>query len=650
MDRRSWLWRRKSSEKSPGETESSGGSISSHSERFSDDQIYSNQSFQSPEVTSKAELQPEELEGSVKTLSQKLSEALVNISIKEDLVKQHSKVAEEAVEGWEKAETEVLSLRQQIEVLTLRNSTLEDRACHLDGALKECLRQLRQTREENEEKIEEIIQNKTSEFQKTKTALENQISDLHSQLEITKTGSSSASIDALKLELASMAEELELRFIERELSNQAAEQASKLHLESAKKAAKFEAECRRLNAALQKALANNNNQKSVVESDDLKETNEFESSQTGPKRGINLMDDFLEMERLVGRPDSGSKNSLQNRMAEIEDVLKRVELEKQKMETVLSERENELKTLRNELKVAKSKLVNANDARETAEKELESVKATVNVLRERVKRSDLEMAELKSQLDTKKMEIVLGERENELETSRNEVRVAKSKLVKLEALLVNANDAREITEKELESVKGTVNVLQERIKRSDLEVTELKSQLSQLNNKKTEAESRVTTLETEIGTERAKCRALETELESLIRKVDYLETETENERALSGKMSARCRELETELESLNMKVGSLETEVENERTLSNKLGVKARELEGEISRLQRENQPPKPAIRDSEFMIKQDNELALAGTKFADCQKTIASLNRQLKTLATLEDFLIDTNEFSRLI
>lgn len=39
MDRRSWLWRRKSSEKSPsGETESSAGSISSH---FSDDQVSS---------------------------------------------------------------------------------------------------------------------------------------------------------------------------------------------------------------------------------------------------------------------------------------------------------------------------------------------------------------------------------------------------------------------------------------------------------------------------------------------------------------------------------------------------------------------------------------------------------------------------------
>lgn len=50
-------------------------------------------------MTSKAELSPEELEDGIKTLSEKLSAALMNISIKEDLVKQHSKVAEEAVEG-----------------------------------------------------------------------------------------------------------------------------------------------------------------------------------------------------------------------------------------------------------------------------------------------------------------------------------------------------------------------------------------------------------------------------------------------------------------------------------------------------------------------------------------------------------------------
>lgn len=38
MEKRKWLWKRRSSERSPGETESSE-SISSHSERYSDDQV-----------------------------------------------------------------------------------------------------------------------------------------------------------------------------------------------------------------------------------------------------------------------------------------------------------------------------------------------------------------------------------------------------------------------------------------------------------------------------------------------------------------------------------------------------------------------------------------------------------------------------------
>jgi len=38
MDKKRWLWKRKSSEKSPDETESSG-SVSSHSGRYSDEQV-----------------------------------------------------------------------------------------------------------------------------------------------------------------------------------------------------------------------------------------------------------------------------------------------------------------------------------------------------------------------------------------------------------------------------------------------------------------------------------------------------------------------------------------------------------------------------------------------------------------------------------
>lgn len=34
--------------------------------------------------------------------------------------------------------------------------------------------------------------------------------------------------------------------------------------------------------------------------------------------------------------------------------------------------------------------------------------------------------------------------------------------------------------------------------------------------------------------------------------------------------------------------------------------------------------------------------MAAAASKFSECQNTIASLGRQLKSLATLEDFFID--------
>ena len=68
-----------------------------------------NHETQSPEVSSKAICKEEdidddlpkqeEINDSVKSLSERLSAALVNVKAKEDLVKQHAKVAEEAIAG-----------------------------------------------------------------------------------------------------------------------------------------------------------------------------------------------------------------------------------------------------------------------------------------------------------------------------------------------------------------------------------------------------------------------------------------------------------------------------------------------------------------------------------------------------------------------
>lgn len=67
-----------------------------------------NHETQSPEVTSKAVCKEdidddspkqEDTNDSVKNLSERLSAALLNVRAKEDLVKQHAKVAEEAIAG-----------------------------------------------------------------------------------------------------------------------------------------------------------------------------------------------------------------------------------------------------------------------------------------------------------------------------------------------------------------------------------------------------------------------------------------------------------------------------------------------------------------------------------------------------------------------
>lgn len=59
-----------------------------------------NQSMQSPEVTSKAAPLDEDANDGVKILTEKLSAAVATITAKEELVKQHAKVAEEAVTGF----------------------------------------------------------------------------------------------------------------------------------------------------------------------------------------------------------------------------------------------------------------------------------------------------------------------------------------------------------------------------------------------------------------------------------------------------------------------------------------------------------------------------------------------------------------------
>ncbi|KDP32803.1 hypothetical protein JCGZ_12095 [Jatropha curcas] len=585
MEKRKWLWKRKSSERSPGETESSG-SISSQSERFSDEQdnlkASPNNETQSPEVTSKTVVRDEDVNDSVRILTEKLSAALVNVSAKDDLVKQHSKVAEEAVAGWEKAENEVAALKKQLEAAIQQNCALEDRVSHLDGALKECVRQLRQAREEHEEKVYEAVTKKTIEWESVKSELENQLLELKTKAEATKSESPPQIVPdlwhkleylekdnaSLKLEILSLSEELELRIIERDLSTQAAETASKQHLDSIKKVAKLEAECRRLKAVACKSSSLNDHKTSIASSMYVESLTDSQS-------------------------DSGERLNAVELDAHKISCLEPSKCEPSCSDSWASALIAELDQFKNE------KAVNRNLPASSIEIDLMD--------------------------DFLEMERLASLPENESGTHQSEP----------EPVATQSTDVESSLRAELEIMIHRTAELEKQLQKMEGEKVELEEKLEKILVERTE-------LEMSLTISREKNEEFQIQLGEAELKMKQLHQELSIANESKQQIESQLVSMEVEARTMASKVDSLEAELEKEKVLSAELAVKCRTLEEELSEKNKEVELQKSASSNGELKIKQE-DLAVAAGKLAECQKTIASLGKQLKSLATLEDFLIDT-------
>ncbi|OEL27600.1 Filament-like plant protein 4, partial [Dichanthelium oligosanthes] len=231
------------------------------------------------------------LEENVNVLNEQLSAAQSEITTKDALVKQHAKVAEEAVSGWEKAEAEASALKLQLETVTLSKLAAEERAAHLDGALKECMKQVRTVKEEGEQKLHDVVFAKTKQWEKIKAEFEAKLLEFEQELiragaendaltralqeraellmkideekaqaeaeiEVLKSTiqSGEREINSLKYELHVVSKELEIRNEEKNMSVRSADVATKQHQEDVKKISKLEAECQRLRGLVRKKL------------------------------------------------------------------------------------------------------------------------------------------------------------------------------------------------------------------------------------------------------------------------------------------------------------------------------------------------------------------------------------------------------------
>lgn len=768
MDRRSWPWRRKSiSEKTlaPAETDSSA---SCPSESFTDEQDTlksSPKSTASPEIASK-EVQ-DKSNAKVRVLSERLSSAVLDIRAKDDLVKQHSKVAEEAVLGWEKAETEMASLKSQLNAAAAKNSTLEDRIVHLDGALKECVRQLRRSNEEHDRKVQAALALQARQWDSKKTDLELRIVELKAKLEAKSERSVTTDSDAssrlaslekensaLKVQLLAKTEELGLRTIEKELNRRAAETASKQQLESIRETAKLEAECRRLQATARRPSFSSSDLWRAPSSvcaelvtdcqSDCSDSwasalmgnldrckSEKNSTTRSASADIGMMDDFLEMEKLASANSSASTaESTGGQLEKLEEKAKKLAAEKADREKALHEAQRELRACRHRAMVAEERsvelqrqlnLVNGEkhtmeakvEAAETKQKELKArlelahdeiagLLDKARVLEERLeseKALTLELAAKYQQMDA--LESEKKELQVQLEEARSDGRKLSDKATSLErrleeekAFLVRITERCRGVEALEEKIKGAeielelagqeivsfqkkasgleMKLQQEKASSAELakrccdlealdaERNELKSQLQFANSEILALTEKVKLLEETAEKQmllkaelESQLKSVQAELNNLNENVSLVEKKLETQKNLSSayitaldaseaqknKMANQLEIKEKEAEESHRKIGLLEEEIRKERAQSSESAAKCRNLKEEFPSRAPGHQAVEVKPKDLHFT--KEKELARAAGKLADCQKTIASLSRQLKTLTDFDKLIL---------
>lgn len=272
MDQKTWLWRKKSSEKITVSSDKVNLSVNKNEEETL--------------LIDKARLEKD-----LEIANDKLSAALSECKTKDELVKKLTNMEQEAIARWEKSKSEAASLKQELDDAVQKRLAGEERVIHLDAALKECMQQLRFVREEQERRIHDAVSKTSNEFEKSRKILEEKLADSGKRL--SKLGGDNTQLSkallvkekmiedvnrqlagmeadlnalvsrleftekengTLKYEVRVLEKEVEIRNEEREFNRRTADASHKQHLESVKKIAKLESECQRLRLLVRKRL------------------------------------------------------------------------------------------------------------------------------------------------------------------------------------------------------------------------------------------------------------------------------------------------------------------------------------------------------------------------------------------------------------
>ncbi|KAL3538859.1 hypothetical protein ACH5RR_002225 [Cinchona calisaya] len=275
MDQKTWLWRKRSSEK----TIIAIGKTDFDLKGKEEVRVVLNEKEAA-------------LEESVKILNEKLASLTSECSAKEQLLENHAKVAKEAMAGQEKAETELQHIRKELDEALQQKFAANDRLSKLNVAFKDCMQQLSSLRDEQEQRVNDAIMRISKEFEKSHKKLEEKLSEtskklanitvenshLHEALQVKESliedlrnsrSQVEAEFDALIVRLDSVEKEnaflrYEFRVLEKDLdvrnekiefTRRSAETSQMHYIESMNKIKKLETECQRLRVLVRKRIS-----------------------------------------------------------------------------------------------------------------------------------------------------------------------------------------------------------------------------------------------------------------------------------------------------------------------------------------------------------------------------------------------------------
>ncbi|XP_011000757.1 PREDICTED: filament-like plant protein 7 [Populus euphratica] len=273
MDNKTWLWRKRSSEKTIVATNKFGIFVKGIDEETQNIPVGNG-------------LGPVR-----RNLNEKLTSVLVDCHAKDDPVTENEKSEQRATAGQEKTEAEVDCLKKELDGAPNQGVAANEKLSHSDAALKKCMQQLNSFREEHEQKIHDAVMEAKSEFERAQKTLEGKLMETSKRLtnlaientnlsnalllkeklveELHKRASQTlaefntlmARLDSsekenafLKYEFHMLQKELEVRNEELEYNRRSSDASRRQHLESVGKVTKLEAECQRLRTLMRKRL------------------------------------------------------------------------------------------------------------------------------------------------------------------------------------------------------------------------------------------------------------------------------------------------------------------------------------------------------------------------------------------------------------